>query len=354
MPEKIFNKSEWGQLVLMGGAVTTLFVAGWVLLVASIPSHIALGSGGTFGIGTGILALTLGMRHAFDADHISAIDNATRKLMEDGQRPLTVGFFFSLGHSSVVFLLAVLLGLGIHALNTQVSEDGSELQRVTGVIGTSVSGIFLFAIAGINLAILLSIVKAWRGARGGEYDDAALEAQLENRGLLNRIFGPFARRISSPAKMYPVGLLFGLGFDTATEIALLVLSGSAVAAGMPWWAILSLPLLFAAGMSFFDAIDGTFMNVAYRWAFLHPARKIFYNLIITALSIAVAVIIGSIELLTLVGEKLGLSGGVWGWLAGVDLNAAGFAIVGLFVATWVIATVVWRMGGFEEKMTATR
>jgi high-affinity nickel-transport protein len=289
------------------------------------------------------------MRHAFDADHISAIDNTTRKLMAEGKRPMSVGFFFSLGHSSVVFVMTMLLNLGIRTLDSQVGSDSSRLHTVTGVVGTSVSGSFLYLIAALNVVILVSIVKVFLELRRGRFDDAELERQLNQRGLMNRFFGGLARKVDAPWKMYVVGLLFGLGFDTATEVALLVLSGTAVASGLPFWAILALPLLFAAGMTTFDMLDGCFMNFAYGWAFSRPIRKVYYNITITGLSVAVAFGIGTVEFLGLIANELKLSGGFWDTMAGFDLNTAGFVIVGVFVATWVIALAVWRFGRIEAR-----
>jgi high-affinity nickel-transport protein len=333
----------------MAAVVAVLFGVGLALLCAAAPRHYHLSKTDVFGIGTGVLALTLGMRHAFDADHISAIDNTTRKLMAEGRRPLSVGFFFSLGHSSVVFVLAVLLNVGIRALNGQVSNDASGLHHVTGLIGTTVSGTFLYLIAGLNVVILLSIVNAFGAMRRGGYDEDELERQLEQRGLMNRFFGPVARRVDRPWKMYPVGLLFGLGFDTATEVALLVLSGTAVAGGLPFWAVLSLPFLFAAGMCLLDTLDGCFMNFAYGWAFSRPVRKLYYNLVITGLSVAMAFVIGTVELLGLFGSELGLHGRFWDVVGSFNINTAGFVIVGLFVVTWIVALAVWRVGGFEAR-----
>jgi high-affinity nickel-transport protein len=296
-----------------------------------------------------VLAYTLGMRHAFDADHIAAIDNTTRKLVGEGKRPLSVGFFFSLGHSSVVFVLAVLLNFGIKGLGDQVRDDSSGLHHITSVVGTCVSGFFLFLIAAFNLVVLAGIIKVFREMRSGAYDDKELEEQLNKRGLMNRFLGPLARRVDAPWKMYPIGVLFGLGFDTATEIALLVLAGTAVAGGLPFYAILSLPVLFAAGMSLFDTADGCFMNFAYDWAFARPVRKVYYNLTITGLSVFVAFFIGTIELLGLVGKEAHLGGGFWAFLGGFSINAAGFVIVGVFVLTWVAALAIWHFGKIEKK-----
>jgi high-affinity nickel-transport protein len=269
--------------------------------------------------------------------------------MSEGKRPLSVGFFFSLGHSSVVFGLAVLLNFGIRSLDSQVKNGGSGLHRLTTVIGTSVSGFFLYLIAALNIVILVSIVRVFKDMRRGKYDDEELEEQLNKRGLMNRFFGKLARRIDAPWKMYPIGVLFGLGFDTATEVALLVLSGTAVASGLPFYGILSLPILFAAGMSLLDTADGCFMNFAYGWAFSRPIRKVYYNITITGLSVAVAFLIGTIELLGLLTQELNWSGRTAAFFENFNLNAAGFAIAGLFVVTWVVALAIWRFGRIEQR-----
>ncbi|MCX4854669.1 HoxN/HupN/NixA family nickel/cobalt transporter [Streptomyces canus] len=345
------TRQEWVRAGGMAGIVVALHVIGWFTLVAIVaPHHYGVGEK-SFGIGIGVTAYTLGMRHAFDADHIAAIDNTTRKLMGDGQRPLSVGFWFSLGHSSVVFVLALLLSLGVKALAGPVRDDDSHLHDVTALIGTTVSGVFLYLIAAVNLVVLVGIWKVFRRMRSGRYDEAALEEQLNNRGFMNRLLGRVMKSITKPWQMYPLGLLFGLGFDTATEIALLVLAGSGAASGLPWYAILTLPVLFAAGMSLLDTIDGSFMNFAYGWAFSKPVRKVYYNLTVTGLSVAVALLIGTVELLGLLAGKLGLHGPFWDWISGLDLNLLGFVIVGLFFATWVVALVVWKVGRIEEKWT---
>jgi nickel/cobalt transporter (NiCoT) family protein len=345
--------SEWGRAGGMVATVVGLNVAGWVMLAAALHGHYHITKTEIFGVGTGILAYTLGMRHAFDADHIAAIDNTTRKLVGEGKRPLSVGFFFSLGHSSVVFVLAVLLNFGIRALNSQVSSDGSGLHVITGVIGTSVSGTFLYIIAALNVVILVGIVKVFRDMRTGKFDDEELEEQLAKRGLMNRVLGPLARRVDQPWKMYPIGVLFGLGFDTATEIALLVLAGSAVVSGLPFYGVLSLPILFAAGMSLFDTADGCFMNFAYDWAFARPVRKVYYNLTITGLSVFIAFFVGTVELLGLLATETHLSGGFWSFMQGFNINTAGFVIVGMFVVTWAVALAVWHFGRIEQKWEAT-
>jgi len=305
-----------------------------------------------FGIGLGVTAYTLGMRHAFDADHIAAIDNTTRKLMAEGKRPVSVGFWFSLGHSSIVFGLCVLVALGVKALAGQVENDASTLQQTTGLIGTTVSGVFLYIIGIINLVILVGIVKVFHQMRHGTFDEAALEDQLNNRGLMNRLLGGVTKAVTKPWQMYPVGLLFGLGFDTATEVSLLILAGGAAAFALPWYAILTLPILFAAGMSLLDTIDGCFMNFAYGWAFSKPVRKVYYNITITGLSVAVALLIGTIELISILTDKLNITAGPLAAIAGLDLNYVGYAIVALFVVTWIAAAAVWRLARVEEKWTA--
>ncbi len=343
------TRREWASLGGMAAAVVLLNVVGWSLLAAAVGHHFHVSQTKLFGFGTGVLAYTLGVRHAFDADHIAAIDNTTRKLVGDGKRPLGVGFFFSLGHSSIVVALAVALNFGVRALDLQVSNQGSGLHGATTLVGTSVSGTFLLLIGLLNLFVLVSITKLYRQMRSGRYDAAELDRQLDKRGMMNRLLGGTAGRIDTSWKMYPVGVLFGLGFDTATEVALLVLAGSAVVGGLPFYAILALPLLFAAGMSLFDTLDGCFMNFAYDWAFTNPVRKVFYNLTITGLSVTVAFGIGAVEILGLVGQEAHFSSPFWNFVRGFNINAAGFLIVGLFVATWAVALLYWRFARVEEK-----
>ena len=340
---------EWRRMALMFGFITFLHVSGIALMFAATRGHYILSDGTMFGWGTAVLAYTLGMRHAFDADHISAIDNTTRKLMSEGQRPLAVGFFFSLGHSSVVAALAILLNFGLKSLGSQLKDDNSSLHHYTGLVGTTVSGIFLMIIAGLNLVVMVSIIKVFVAMRRGEYSEEELEKHLDSRGFLMRFFGPIARRIDKSWKMYPLGILFGLGFDTATEIGLLVLAGSSVVAGLPWWAILSLPLLFAGGMSLLDTIDGSFMNFAYGWAFSKPVRKVYYNIIITGLSVGVAVFIGGMEVAQVISGQLNLSGGFWDYANQFNLNQAGYFIVAAFAIVWLFAIAIWRFGKIEER-----
>ena len=348
-PFAALSADERRRLLAMFGVIFFLLIGGLLLMAFATSGHYKLSDGTMFGWGTGFLALTLGMRHAFDADHISAIDNTTRKLMAEGQRPMGVGFFFSLGHSSVVTALAILLNFGIKSLGVQVKDDNSSLHHYTGLIGTTVSGTFLVLIALLNFLVLLSVLKVFSKMRKGMYNEAELEKHLDSRGFMMRFFGPIARRIDKSWKMYPLGILFGLGFDTATEVALLVLAGSSVVAGLPWWAILSLPMLFAGGMSLLDTIDGSFMNFAYGWAFSKPVRKVYYNIVITGLSVIVAIFIGGLEVAQVFAGQLNLSGGFWDYALAFNINKAGFIIVIMFVAVWASALLIWRYGKIESR-----
>jgi high-affinity nickel-transport protein len=331
---------ERRSLVAMGAAIVALHAIGFGLLFTV---------GGAVGVGVGLTAYTLGLRHAFDADHIGAIDNATRKLMADGQRPLSVGFFFSLGHSTIVFGLAVLIVFGFGGLVGSVQDDGSALHQATGLIGPLVSGTFLLLIGVLNLVVLASIVPFLRAARHGEHDPAALTEQLERRGLLSRLYRRATSTVSRPWHMYPLGCLFGLGFDTATEVALLVVAGGAAASGLPYYVILCMPILFAAGMSLLDTVDGAFMKAAYGWAFAAPVRRAYYNVTITGLSVVIALGLGTVQLAGALVDELGLRGGVWSVVAGVDLELVGYALVVLFALTWAAAAAIWRYGRMEER-----
>ena len=351
-------RSAWGSLdaeqrraaITMAIFVAALHVVGFVILFGVVaPVHRHAGAAGALTVGVGLTAYTLGMRHAFDADHIAAIDNTTRKLLADGQRPLSVGFWFSLGHSTIVFALTFLISLGVRALDSPVRDGGSHLHELTSIVGTLVSGGFLYLIAALNLLILAGVTRTWRDLKAGDYDEREFERRLDQRGLMNRLLGRLTVRITSPARMYPIGLLFGLGFDTATEVALLVLAGGAAGAGLPWYAILCLPILFTAGMSLLDSIDGAVMNVAYGWAFSSPVRKVFYNLTITGLSVAVALVVGTLELGGLLASKLHLGGSLFGWLERVNINMIGFVIAGMFLATWAVALAVWHFGRLEQR-----
>ena len=321
-----------------------------LLFVAVIPGRHEI-NGQVFGIGLAITAYLLGVRHAFDPDHIAAIDNTTRKLVADGKRPVTVGLFFSLGHSSVVFVMAFLVAIGAKIVTTLVSDD-SDVHQSLGMIGTSISGFFLVVIGLINLAALMSIYRVWREAQTGGYDEHALEEALNSRGMLARLLRPAMKRIKRPGQMYPLGILFGLGFDTATEISLLVLAGAGAATGLPWYAVMVLPLLFASGMSLFDTLDGAFMQAAYQWAFLQPVRKVYYNLTTTGLSVAVALIIGGVELISVLHDKAELTDPVTSWVAGITLDDIGYVIVALFVVVWAGSVTYWRYGNVEQRWTA--
>lgn len=336
----------------MGAFILLLHVLGWGLLLWVVAPAEYRVAGQVFGVGLGVTAYTLGMRHAFDADHIAAIDNTTRKLMDSDRRPLSVGFWFSLGHSSVVFVMVMLVAFGVRALAGAIQDDGSSLHTVTGVWGPSVSSLFLVLIGLVNLAALVGIAKVFRRMRREPLDEAELERQLGNRGFLARLLGRVTRAVTKPWHMFPVGFLFGLGFDTVTEVGLLVIAGGAAAANLPWWAVLTLPVLFAAGMSLLDTVDGVFMTAAYGWALHRPVRKIYYNLTVTALSVAVALAIGVIQLCAVLTDQLGLASGPVAALGALDLGDLGFWIVGLFVVTWLVSVTVWRVGRIEERWTA--
>ncbi|MGH3775980.1 MAG: HoxN/HupN/NixA family nickel/cobalt transporter [Pseudonocardiaceae bacterium] len=346
-----WDRKDWASIAGMTGFIVMLHVLGWgVLVLVVVPQNLAMGSAGVFGVGLGLTAYLLGVRHAFDADHIAAVDNTTRKLVGEGRRALGAGFWFSLGHSSVVFGLSLILALGVRAIAGSVQDENSQLQQTLGLFGTLVAGAFLVLIGLTNLVAVVGIARVFRRMRTGEFDEAELERQLNNRGLLARLLSRVMRRVSKPWHMYPVGLLMGLGFDTATQVALLVLAAGS-AATIPWYAILVLPILFAAGMSLFDTADGVFMSQAYGWAFLKPIRKIFYNLTVTVLSVAVALIVGVLVLIGLLVEELAIDSGPLAWIGSLDLEFVGFAIVGLFVLTWLIALAIWRFGRIEERWT---
>jgi len=342
--------AERRRLMGMFSFITLLHLVGWgILLFVVQPQHLSLG-GKVFGIGIGTTAYVLGMRHAFDVDHIAAIDNTTRALMERKQRPLSVGFWFSLGHSSIVFGLCVLVAFGVRSLVGKVSDHNSTLHAVTGAVGITVSGIFLLVLGSFNFVILLGIIKVFRRMRQTTVHEDELQDLLAKRGFLARILVKVTAAVKKPTHMYPVGLLFGLGFDTATEVSLLVLASAGAAYALPWYALLCLPILFAAGMCLFDTIDGTFMNFAYGWALSQPVRKVYYNLTITTLSIVVAWIIGGFELLSLLVNRLKLTGGVWDVISGVgDFSLSGYLVVGLFVLTWAVSVCIWKFGKIEQR-----
>lgn len=359
------GQADRRSLWAMGTTVVLLHVVGFgVLFLLIAPQNYVLGGGHPiFTVGVGILAYTFGLRHAFDADHIAAIDNATRKLVADNlereaagerdvRKPLSLGFWFSLGHSTIVFALSFLLSVGVKAVVGPLEDDSSTLHTITGVIGPSVSGTFLWILGLLNLAALLGILSVFRKMRTGEYSEAELEKHLDSRGFMNRFLRPLTKSIRKPWHIYPIGVLFGLGFDTATEVGLLVLAGGAAAFNLPFYAILVLPILFAAGMSMADTIDGVFMNAAYGWAFARPVRKVFYNITITSLSVVVALVIGTIELVSVFADRFSITTGPLAAIAGISLDYAGYGIVALFVLVWAIALLVWRYGHIEERWSA--
>jgi high-affinity nickel-transport protein len=358
------DRRDRRSLAGMAGFIVLLHVLGFGILFGFIiPKHYPLGGEHpVFTIGVGVLAYTFGLRHAFDADHIAAVDNTTRKLLADNveleaegkpaRKPLSIGFWFSLGHSTIVFLLSFLLSVGVKALAGPVENDNSALHSVTGVIGASVSGVFLWILGILNLVVLAGILRVFRGMRRGVYNEAELEEHLNKRGFMNRFLGGLTKSVRKAWHIYPVGVLFGLGFDTATEVGLLVLAGGAAAFNLPFYSILVLPILFAGGMCLMDTIDGVFMNFAYGWAFAKPVRKVFYNITITSISVAVALIIGSIELIGVLADQADITSGPIAMIADIPLDYAGYGIVAVFFGAWLIALAVWRYGRIEEKWSA--
>ena len=338
-----FDRGERRRLAGFFGGVGMLHVAGWGLLFAAAagqPTILALGG----------LAYTFGLRHAFDADHIAAIDNTTRKLLQDGRKPVGVGFFFSLGHSTVVFIIAAALGLTVKWIVDGVAGNGGQLKTVGGMLGTVVSGGFLVLIGILNLVVLLDIVRVYRRLKAGGYDDKSLELDLTAGGVMSRIFGRLFRVIRHSWQMYPIGFLFGLGFDTASEVAILAISAGAAAKGLPFLAVIALPLIFAAGMSLMDTADGAFMAKAYSWAFTSPIRKVFYNLTMTSLSVFVALFIGGMELMQALIRAFGLKGGVFNAIASFDLiGRAGYFIVAAFVVAWAAALLIYKARRIDER-----
>ena len=340
---------ERRRVGLMFASITALHVVGFGIFIAFVvPSHYK-----GLGIGVAGLAYSLGLRHAFDADHISAIDNTTRKLMSEGKRPLSIGYWFSLGHSTIVFAIGVGIVIAEKTVYGAVSNGHSALQQFGGIFGTIVSATFLYLIALLNVVILAGIVRVFRAMRAGEYDEAELERQLNNRGLMSRFFGRWMRAINREWHIYPVGVVFGLGFDTATEVALLATTALVASSHLPFYAILCLPILFTAGMTLMDTIDGIFMNFAYSWAFFNPVRKVYYNLAITGLSVSICFFIGTIEVLGLLPARLGgLHGAFWDYVTNFNINKAGFVIVGMFVVCWAGAMAFWKLARVEEKWGA--
>lgn len=335
---------------LLALAIGGLNLLGFVLLFTVVaPQHLTLAGGGVFGVGLGLTAWGLGMRHAFDADHIAAIDNVTRKLRGEGKDTLSVGFFFSLGHSTIVIALGALVGIGVKGIGGVLTDESSLLNQFTGTWGPGVAGIFLLLIGVVNLFALVNVFKVFRAMRGGQQPAAELEAQLQDRGVMNRFYRRATRSITKPSQMYPVGLMFGLGFDTATEIALLLLAGGAAAGGLPFYAVICLPVLFAAGMTLFDTLNSVLMNAAYGWAFEQPVRKVFYNLTMTTVTVVSAISVGLVSLGGVLIERFGLSGGAWDVVAAIDLAHAGYALVAVFAGIFATSLAVWKFGEIERR-----
>jgi nickel/cobalt transporter (NiCoT) family protein len=348
--------TERRRVTLMYGSILGLHLLGFAIFIAFVvPAHYK-----GLGIGISVLTYTLGLRHAFDADHLAAIDNCTRKVMSERQgtgkpRPFSFGYFFSLGHSTVVVGVGVAIIFAEKVVFRQFTHSGSGLEKFGGLFGTIVSATFLFLIGALNLVILAGIARVFRSMRRGEFDEAELERQLDNRGFFFRFFGKWMRVITKEWQIYPVGVLFGLGFDTTTEVLFLGTTAFLALQHIPWYAIICLPVLFTAGMTIMDTTDCVFMNVAYGWAFLNPVRKVYYNLAITGLSVGICFLVGGIETLSLISNEVsGLrqAGGFWGFMRNFNLNVAGFAIVGLFVITWIAALAIWRYGRIEERWGA--
>jgi high-affinity nickel-transport protein len=328
------------RIIGLYAALVSVNIVVWAIALLAAHAHPVL-------LGTALLAYTFGLRHAVDADHIAAIDNVTRKLMQQGQRPVSVGLYFSLGHSTVVFLASVGIAIAASAM------DGSfhTLKAVGSLVGTLVSAGFLFAIAIGNIVVLIGIWRSFQRVRlGGGFVEEDLDRLLANRGGLNRLFRSVFRLIGKSWHMYPLGVLFGLGFDTATEIGVLAMSALGAAQGLPIWAILIFPALFTAGMTLIDTTDSILMVGAYGWAFVKPIRKLYYNMTITFVSVVIALLVGGIETLGVVGDQFGFDHGIWGTIANLNANfgTIGYLIIGIFVASWVLSGVIYRMKGYDR------
>jgi nickel/cobalt transporter (NiCoT) family protein len=328
------------RILGIGTVLVGFNVLAWLWALAAFHDHPVL-------LGTALLAYSFGLRHAVDADHIAAIDNVTRKLMQEGKRPVAVGFFFSLGHSTIV----VLASAAVAATALAFKQQFESFHDVGGIIGTLVSAFFLLAIAVMNIGILAGVYRTFQRVKsGGRYVEEDLDALLAGRVFLARLFRPLFAMIASSWQMYPLGLLFGLGFDTATEIGLLGISAAEASKGLSVWSILVFPALFTAGMSLVDTIDGILMLGAYGWAFVKPIRKLFYNMTITAVSVVVALLVGGIEALGLVSDKLNLQGGFWDFIGALNDNfgAIGYLIIGIFAASWLVSTIIYRVKRYDD------
>lgn len=325
------------RILAVYGFLLLFNLAAWGLALAASAAYPIL-------LPTAFLAYTFGLRHAVDADHIAAIDNTTRKLMQDGRRPVAVGLFFSLGHSTIVVGLSVVI-----AISAAFISDVPTLRSIGGLIGTTVSATFLLIIGLINLVVLIDIYRMFRRVSAGEsYDEESLEDFLNNRGLLARVFRPMLRVIRQSWHMYPLGVLFGLGFDTASEVALLGLAATSGASHVPVVLILILPALFAAGMSLVDTTDGILMLGAYGWAYVKPIRKLYYNLNITLVSVLIAFVVGGVEVMGIVAQEFGLSGGIWNIVGNLDFELIGFAIIAIFLVSWGASTIIYRWKRYDD------
>jgi high-affinity nickel-transport protein len=332
------TRGEFTKIIFVYVALAAVTAAGFLL--ASIVGRLSV-----LLAGLGIVAYVFGLRHGVDADHIAAIDNTTRKLMQENQHPFTVGLWFSLGHSTIVVALIVAL---VFATRTVVGHIPM-LQTSGAVIGSTVSGVFLWLIGIVNVIILISIYRLFKQMRSGSLNEERLESLLDDRGFMNRYFRPLFKIVTKPWQIYPIGVLFGLGFDTATEVALIAISvGIGVSSSIPIWMILVLPFMFTCGMVLVDTTDGVTMRMAYGWAFLNPIRKIYYNLTVTVISILVALAIGTVELLQVVVLELGLTGPIWQWVDSLDFETIGFGIIVIFLASWLVSVAVWKSKRFDE------
>jgi high-affinity nickel-transport protein len=340
---KVFNDSSSdvrARLFGIYGVLIAINVLAWIWAITAFHDHPVL-------LGTALLAYSFGLRHAVDADHIAAIDNVTRKLMQEKKRPVTVGFFFSLGHSSVVVFVSIGVAMAAHVMSSRFTQ----YQAIGGIVSTSVSALFLFAIALMNSFILKAIIQSWRNVKnGGAYHDDDFDMLLADRGFMARIFRPMFRMITKSWHMYPLGFLFGLGFDTATEVGLLGISATQASHGLSPWAIMVFPILFSAGMSLVDTMDGHMMLGAYGWAYMKPIRKIYYNLSITTVSVLVAVLVGGIEALGMVGDEMHLGGAFWDWIGSLNDNFGmiGYLIIGIFALSWLASIVIYKVRGYDE------
>jgi high-affinity nickel-transport protein len=345
MPDSTTGKTRRGLSRGESIKITVVYLLLSVVTAAGFVLSSVVGRLSVLLAGLGVVAFVFGLRHGVDADHIAAIDNTTRKLMQENQHPFTVGLWFSLGHSTIVVALIVAL-----VFATRTIVRGIPALQISGaVIGSTVSGIFLWLIGIVNVVILFSIYRLFKEMRRGDVDEGKLESLLQDRGFMNRYFRPLFKIVTKPWQIYPIGVLFGLGFDTATEVALIAISvGIGVSSSVPLWMILVLPFMFTCGMVLVDTTDGVAMGMAYGWAFLNPIRKIYYNLTVTVISILVALAIGTVELLQVMATELGLTGPWWQWLGGLDFETIGFVIIIIFLVSWFVSVVIWKSKRLDQ------